>query len=135
MSRYRTRDVVKVRRPSTTRFEFVGGFIEGSVTGGAGVDAGSRHVLVVFAGERSFSSFFTEDAELLFAMLACYFDIKVARWQGGLPFDRTACHSSSDFWSGYDILFELLVLKKLDRKGIVGIDFKMVPLVKGWRAL
>jgi hypothetical protein len=58
----------------------VRGFVEGSVAGGAGVDAGFRHVLVVFAGEGSFGSFFTEDAELLFEMLACCFDIKGARW-------------------------------------------------------
>jgi hypothetical protein len=66
MSRYRTRDIVKVRRPSASGLELVGGFVEGSVAGGAGVDAGFRHVLVVFAGEGSFGSFFTEDAELLF---------------------------------------------------------------------
>jgi hypothetical protein len=32
-------------------------------------------------------------------------------------------------------LLGLLVLKKLDRKGIVGIDFSIVPLVKGCRTL
>ena len=80
MSRYRTGDIVKVRRPSASGLEFVRGFVEGSIAGGAGVDAGFRHVLVVFAGEGSFGSFFTEDAELLFEMLACCFDIKVARW-------------------------------------------------------
>lgn len=29
----------------------------------------------------------------------------------------------------------LLVPKKLDRNGMVGIDLRTVPLVKGWRAL
>jgi hypothetical protein len=80
MSRYRTGDIIKVRRPSASRLELVGSFIEGSITGGAGVDAGFRHVLVVFADEGCFGSFFTEDAELLFEMLACCIDIKVAWW-------------------------------------------------------
>jgi hypothetical protein len=70
MSPYRTGDTVKVRRPSASRLELVGGFVEGSIAGGAGVDAGFRHVLVVFAGEGSFGSFFSEDAELLFEILA-----------------------------------------------------------------
>jgi hypothetical protein len=90
MSRYRTGDIVKVRRPSASRLEFVRGFVEGSITGGAGVDASFWHVLVVLAGEGRFGSFFTEDAELLFEMLACCFDIKDVRWitfwQNGLPF-------------------------------------------------
>jgi len=51
------------------------------------------------------------------------------------PFERTACHSSSLFWSGYDIFEELLELKRLPKKGIEGIDFRTVLRVKGWRDL
>jgi hypothetical protein len=51
------------------------------------------------------------------------------------PFERTACHSSSFFWTGNDILEELLELKRLPMKGIEGIDLKTVLWVNGWKDL
>jgi hypothetical protein len=48
----------------------VGGFVEGSVAGGAGVDACGGHVLVIFAGEGSFGAFFAEDAELFYSFVS-----------------------------------------------------------------
>jgi hypothetical protein len=64
----------------------------------------------------------------------------VAGYDGGVncpPFERTACHSSSDFCTGKDMSLdeELEELKRLPRNGMVGIDFKTVTRVRGWRAL
>lgn len=64
MSRHGAGDIVEVCGPSTAGFELVVGFVEGRVAGGAGVDAGFGHVLVVFARERRFGAFFADYAEL-----------------------------------------------------------------------
>jgi hypothetical protein len=76
MSRHSTRNIVKVCRPSASGLELVRGSVERSVTGGAGIDTGFRHVLVVFAGEGSFGSFLTDNAELFWELLACCFYIE-----------------------------------------------------------
>lgn len=47
---------------------------------------------------------------------------------GYIPLFRTARHSSSVRWSGYDILLELDELKRLPKKGIVGMDLKVSGL-------
>ena len=52
-----------------------------------------------------------------------------------IPLLRTACHSSSDFLTGYSILFWLLLLKRDPRKGIVGIDLSAAARAKGEIAL
>ena len=52
-----------------------------------------------------------------------------------VPLLKTACHSSSLFWTGYDMSLEAALLKREPRKGIVGIDLRTVPLVKGRSAL
>ena len=52
-----------------------------------------------------------------------------------VPLFSTACHSSSLFCTGYDMFFELELLKREPKKGIVGIDLRTVPLVKGSKAL
>jgi hypothetical protein len=54
-------------------------------------------VLVVFAGEGGFGSLLAEDAELFFDVLAWG---SAALRGEDIPFERTACHSSSDFWRG-----------------------------------
>ena len=52
-----------------------------------------------------------------------------------MPLFSTACHSSSVFCTGYVMFFELELLNKEPRNGIVGIDLRTVPRVKGSRAL
>ncbi len=53
-----------------------------------------------------------------------------------LPGFNCACHSSSLFWIGYDMSFELeLLLNKDPNNGIVGIDLRTAPLAKGAMAL
>ena len=64
MSRHRAGDVVEVGGPAAAGFEFVGRFVEGCGTGGAGVDSGGGHVVVVGARVGGFGAFFAEDAEL-----------------------------------------------------------------------
>lgn len=81
MSCHRTGDIVKIRRPSTSGLEFVGGFVKGGVAGGAGVDALVWHVLVVFAGEGGFGALLADDTELLFDMLAPVPISLGARWR------------------------------------------------------
>jgi hypothetical protein len=77
----------------------VGSFVEGRVAGGAGVDAGGWHMLVIFSGEGRFGALFAEDAELLWrSIVSIYSYLKGG--QMDIPFERTACHSSFDFWSG-----------------------------------
>lgn len=48
------------------------------------------------------------------------------------PLLSTACHSSSERWSGY-VMFadEEDELKRDPKKGIVGIDLMTVPRMKG----
>lgn len=57
-------DTIEVCGPPAARFELVSGFVKRGVAGGAGVDAGGGHVLVVFTGIRGFGALFAEDAEL-----------------------------------------------------------------------
>jgi hypothetical protein len=73
MPRHSARNIVKVCRPSASGLELVGGFVEGSIAGGAGIDSGFRHVLVVFAGEGSFSTFFADNTELLLRFVSLLF--------------------------------------------------------------
>ena len=63
--RYSPGDAIEICRPSTARLELVRGFVERGIAGGAGVDAGGGHVLVVFPSVRRFGAFFAEDTELL----------------------------------------------------------------------
>jgi hypothetical protein len=97
MSCHRAGNVVEICRPTATGLELVGGFVEGRVTGGTGVDASGRHVLVIFSGEGGFGALLAKDAEL-------FFYVSASRLRNGergdIPFERTACHSSSDFWTG-----------------------------------
>lgn len=44
---------------------------------------------------------------------------------------KTARHSSSDFWTGYDMFLLFDVLKNEAKKGTNDIDFRAVALVKG----
>lgn len=55
---------------------------------------------------------------------------------GSVPLLKTARHSSSLFCTGYDMfLSEVeLELKREPRKGIVGMDFRIVPRAKGCSA-
>lgn len=64
MSCNRTRNRVKVRRPSTPRLEFVICCIEGRVAARASVDALRGVVGVVFAGAGTLGTLLAEDAEL-----------------------------------------------------------------------
>jgi len=50
-----------------------------------------------------------------------------------LPLSRTACHSSFERWSGYDIFSEAGVdeLKRDPRNGIDGIDLMAVVRLNG----
>ena len=80
MSRHGTWYAVEVSRPSAARFELVGGCIQRSVAGRAGVDAGFRHVLVIFASEWRFSTLFADDAELFWGM--CKYEIYVDEDKG-----------------------------------------------------
>lgn len=75
MSRHSTWYAVEVSRPSATRFKFVACSVQGSVAGGASVDASFGHVLVIFASEWRFSAFFAYDAELFYKK--CKFNIYV----------------------------------------------------------
>ena len=65
MPRHRPRNAIEIRRPPTTRLEFMGRFVKRRVAGGAGVGARGRHVFVVGAGVGRFGAFLAEDAELL----------------------------------------------------------------------
>jgi hypothetical protein len=65
VSGHGARHGVKEGRPSAARLELVLGSVDWCVAAGAGICAGSRGVLVVFAGEGRFGAFLTEDAELL----------------------------------------------------------------------
>lgn len=64
VSRHRAGDVVEVRGPAAARFELVVRLVERRVAGGAVVNPLFGHVLVVFARERGFGAFFSENAEL-----------------------------------------------------------------------
>lgn len=51
--------------------------------------------------------------------------------RGKAPLFKTALHSSSLFWTGYSVMSFALELKSEPKKGIVGMDLRTVPLVKG----
>ena len=94
-------------------------------------------MLVVFAGAGGFCALLAEDAELFYGGVRKGRAREYAGFRGEkVPLERTACHSSSDFWTGYDIfsLLAVLVLKRAERNGIVGIDLKAVTRPRGWRA-
>ena len=59
-------NTVKVRRPPAAGLELVVCFVERSVAARTGVDAVIRVVLIKFPGSRWFSTFLTEDAELIY---------------------------------------------------------------------
>lgn len=61
-------DAVKVRRPAAARVELVRGLVERRVAPGTGVDALLGVVLVKFSSARSFSSLFSENAELCYGL-------------------------------------------------------------------
>jgi hypothetical protein len=65
VSGHGARHGVEEGRPSAAGLELVLGSVDGRIAAGAGICAGGRGVLVVFAGEGCFSAFLTEDAELL----------------------------------------------------------------------
>ena len=48
-----------------------------------------------------------------------------------IPLFNTACHSSSLFCTGNDMSLDAALLNKEPRKGIVGMDLRTVPRVKG----
>lgn len=78
---------------------------------------------VVLAGEGAFGAFFAEDSELLcdrqVSLLVCVDGCAgVGRRRGKLPGLRTARHSASLRWTGWDIL--AVVLKEAHRIGVVG---------------
>jgi hypothetical protein len=52
-----------------------------------------------------------------------------------IPLFSTARHSSSVFPIGYVMFFEVELLNREPRNGIVGIDLRTVPRVKGSKAL
>ncbi len=56
VSRHSAGDTVEICGPSTAGLELVGGFVERGITGGAGVDAGGGHMLVVFASVGGFGA-------------------------------------------------------------------------------
>jgi hypothetical protein len=56
MARNSTGDIIEIRRPATSRLEFVVRFIQRRVTSGASINTGIRHVLVIFARERGFGA-------------------------------------------------------------------------------
>ena len=70
MSRYRTRNSVKERRPSAAGLELLVGGVEWCAAGGAVVGAGGWVVFVVFAGKRCFSAFLADDAKLVYRLSA-----------------------------------------------------------------
>ena len=65
VSRYSTRDAVKVGWPSTTRLELVIGLVKRCMASGTSINSLFRIVLVEFAGARSLSSLFSQNAKLL----------------------------------------------------------------------
>lgn len=63
--RHRARNAVEVRGPAAAGLELVVRLVEGRLAGGAVVDAGAGHVLVVLAGVGRLGALFADDAELL----------------------------------------------------------------------
>lgn len=87
-------------------------------------------MLVELAGPGGLGALLPEDPELLWRGCEC--DEEGTAWDyggprggslGGLPLLSTARHSSSVFWTGYDIVLEsaALELKRLPIRGM-GID-------------
>ena len=72
MSSHRPRDRIEVGGPAASRFKLVVRFVEGCVAGSARINAGGRHVLVVFASEGGFGAFFAEHAELFYCLAVSF---------------------------------------------------------------
>lgn len=47
------------------------------------------------------------------------------------PLERTARHSESDFSTGWDMAGVAVVLKREEKKGMVGIDLRIGARVRG----
>lgn len=56
VSRHSAGDTVEICGPSTAGLELVRGLVERGIAGGAGVDAGGGHMLVVFASVGGFGA-------------------------------------------------------------------------------
>jgi hypothetical protein len=75
--------------------------VERCVTGSAGVDAGAGHVFVEFTGVGSFGSLLADDAKLFCrGNVSCRVQLMSWAIKERIPGVSTACHSSSDFWTG-----------------------------------
>jgi hypothetical protein len=96
VSRHSAWDVVEVCRPSAARLEFVVCLVEWRIASGARVDTLFRQMLVIFSGEWSFSSLFTQDAELFWNSTVLVTARRLGRLREDIPLLRTACHSWSD---------------------------------------
>lgn len=134
VSRHGAWDAVEVGRPSTAGLEFVGCLVKWCVASGAGVDTLFGHVLIVFSSERGFGSLLAQDAKLFFAPAVSGIVRSQRRLsRAGIPLLRTACHSWSDFSTGYDMLLdELDEVKNELKNGMVGIDkLRAVARMKG----
>jgi len=94
-------------------------------------------VFVVGAAVGRFGAFFAQYAELLFPICQpqAYWGVNEGRDEKGekvvgmcIPLLSTACHSSFDFWTGYDMLSDAGVeeLKRELRNGIAGMDLRIV---------
>lgn len=122
-------DAVEVGGPAAAAAELVRCLVQGGVTPGACVHTLRRVVLVKLAGPGRLGALLAEDAELLW----CECEMRIVQGRicstclEFLPLFNTARHSSSDFWTGYDILLESLALelKKPPIRGI-GIDLREV---------
>lgn len=65
VSRYGTRDGVKVGRPATAGFELMVCLVEGSVTAGAIIHTLGGRMRIVLAATRSLGALLAQDSELL----------------------------------------------------------------------
>ena len=70
VSGHSTGDRIEICWPSTATLKLVIGCVERRIAGGAGIDTGVGHVLVVLAGEGGLGAFFAEDAELFCARVS-----------------------------------------------------------------
>jgi len=82
---------VKEGRPSAAGLEFVRGFIERGVAGGAGVDSVLGEVLIVFAGESGLGAFFADNAELLRREDRLPFGVCLLNWIRHVGIRRGGC--------------------------------------------
>jgi len=132
-------DGIEERWPATPRLELVRGFVERSGAASAGVDAGGRRVLVVFADIGRFGALFAEDAELFWiakvmSVMLCYAfatksggsgcvanHITRVRMRQNIPGLSTACHSFLVLLTGKDISCFGVDVKKDEMKPIDGL--------------